>query len=167
MCDPKEVIQGLTQCTQPNEGVWCICTNPVACPYLNTECCEWHLMDDALTLLQKQQARIKELEAAQTARVMTLEEVKAIPLKRDHVWVERLVKECYREVFGKTTLFCLQKLEHFGYEDDPDDGGPSEGVFWITPTKQFYKTRWDEYGKSFVCWTFKPTDEQREAVRWE
>ena len=102
----------------------------------------------------------------QAARLMTLEEVKAIPLKRDHVWVERLVKECYREVFGKTTLFCLQKLEHFGYEDDPDDGGPSEGVFWITPTKQFYKTRWDEYGKSFVCWTFKPTDEQRKAVKW-
>ena len=102
----------------------------------------------------------------QAARLMTLEEVKAIPLKRDHVWVERLVKECYREVFGKTTLFCLQKLEHFGYEDDPDDGGPSEGVFWITPTKQFYKTRWDEYGKSFVCWTFKPTDEQRKAVPW-
>lgn len=103
----------------------------------------------------------------QAARLMTLEEVKAIPLKRDHVWVERLVKECYREVFGKTTLFCLQKLEHFGYEDDPDDGGPSEGVFWITPTKQFYKTRWDEYGKSFVCWTFKPTDEQRKAVKWD
>lgn len=63
MCDPKEVIQGLTQCTQPNEGVWCICTNPVTCPYLNTECCEWHLMDDALTLIQQQQARIAELEA--------------------------------------------------------------------------------------------------------
>lgn len=148
------------------------------CPYWGTgphgssECSA--LAADALTLIRQQaekihelQTKVHELQTVRTASVMTLEEVKAIPLKRDHVWVERLVKECYREVFGKTTLFCLQKLEHFGYEDDPDDGGPSEGVFWITPTKQFYKTRWDEYGKSFVCWTFKPTDEQMEAVKWE
>lgn len=25
----------------------------------------------------------------------------------------------------------------------------------------------DEYGKTWRCWTFRPTDEQREAAKWE
>ena len=27
--------------------------------------------------------------------------------------------------------------------------------------------RWDDYGITWRCWTFRPTDEQRQAVKWE
>lgn len=27
--------------------------------------------------------------------------------------------------------------------------------------------RWDDYGITWRCWTSRPTDEQREAVKWE
>lgn len=29
------------------------------------------------------------------------------------------------------------------------------------------KLRWEDYGKTWRCWTARPTDEQRKAVKWD
>jgi hypothetical protein len=40
---------------------------------------------------------------------------------------------------------------------------------WIAPNDQLFICATPElgYGILFVCWTSRPTDEQREAVKWE
>lgn len=109
------------------------------------------LLGDALTLIRQQRERIAELEAERTERVMTLEEVK-----------------CSEVVY----------LEDF---TEPDDGvepiirpavnieAKNGGIVMLD------SVAWDEgfifvvdseYGKTWRCWTQRPTDEQRKATPW-
>jgi hypothetical protein len=77
--------------------------------------------------------------AAQEPRVMTLEE--------------------WREWKRKP----LSQREPVYYVDNKGLGS------WIAPNDQLfiYATPELGYGILFVCWTSRPTDEQREAVKWE
>ena len=81
---------------------------------------------------------------AQEPRVMTLAEA----LAADYVYLEirlhaRLPCDC-----------CILAV-------DPDGG--------ILPLKKGFAGYLDgeEYGETWRCWTSRPTDEQREAVKWE
>jgi|GEM_PF-5515657 len=97
-------------------------------------------------------ARVEALEAAQTARVLTLEKVKGIEV-------------VYLEDFS-----------------DPDDGvepiirpavnieAKNGGIVMLdsaTWDEGFIFVVDSEYGKKWRCWTQRPTDEQREAVKWD
>lgn len=96
---------------------------------------------------QQQSARylLKKL-AEQTPRVMTLEEVKAIPYDAD-IWIET---EYY---VGKITIFAAT-INTRGLR----------GVM-VYGSHKIYD--YEAYNKLWRCWTARPTDEQRKAVPWE
>lgn len=80
----EKVCKGLETHMKPNSRC-------VGCPYPNDGMCGDQLYKDSLYLIRQQQERIKELEAAQTARVMTLEEaMEAVSKKGGFVWMEHM-----------------------------------------------------------------------------
>lgn len=146
MCDNElfeKVCKGLEVHIKPNFSC-------VECPYHNNVLCGDQLYSDALALIRQQQARIAELEAAQTARVMTLEEaIEAVSKKGGFVWIEQ-----------KSHPLCDAHVS------------PSNSIF-DCPSRKF-----KDYGKRFIpkknsfrfmwrCWTSWPTDEQREDTKWD
>jgi len=108
------------------------------------------IVEDALALIRQQHGRIAELEVAQTARVMTLEEVKRL-LPGADVWIEyhdltgwKIAAITVREIFDNGLLGELQSLR-YGF----DRYGRYNGD-WL----------------AWRCWTQRPTDEQREVTPW-
>ena len=99
---------------------------------------------DALALINAQQERIKALEAGQTARVVTPEEIK----DGESYWLSA-AKEFTRPVI------CVHR------EDDARKS-------YITFVWRFGTFSWDpeDYGKTWRCWSAQPTDDQRKAVKW-
>jgi hypothetical protein len=95
------------------------------------------LMRDALALLKEQEPR-----------VMTYDEVKALDGTESTVYVERRTKTFYNEmafvnvekVYGEDIIFHGQK-SIFGHKKK-------------------------DYGKTWRCWTSRPTDAQRMGAKW-
>lgn len=103
---------------------------------------------------EEKQAIDKAIEAltAQEPRVMTLEEVEnAIDTV---VWVDRPTVKNESELFGLIQAYSRKfkfiQIKHIEM---------NMGEHTLYP----YET----YGKEWRCWTSRPTDEQREAVKWE
>ena len=111
------------------------------------------LMKDALSTLKMQKARIAELEAALTPRVMTLEEVKGV--KRLTICAveqrSKVIKNTFNAEYGGIVTLGNENFLDFGLYGD---------------TNRYRRTE-AGYGKTWRCWTSRPTDEQREAVKWE
>ena len=82
---------------------------------------------------------------AQEARVMTLEEVNTLDWDYCYLEQERLPGKEYRGMLGKYIMNCVT--------------WPS-----ITAAKISYSS--ENYGKTWRCWTSRPTDAQREATPW-
>lgn len=146
MNNPEKVIKGLECCILRDPDDHARCSQ---CSYGSN--CVNRLKMDALTLLKSQQERIAELETAQTARVMTLEEVK----NSEVVYLEDY--------------------------SDPDDGVSSiirpainveaknGGIFMLDSIawdEGYIFNADDDYGKEWRCWTSRPTDAQQEAAKW-
>jgi len=110
------------------------------CEYSATDCTA-DLADDALSLIRQQQERIKELETAQTPRVMTLEEVSASenPFYFETGAVHEWAIGC-----------CIS----------------GDVMFLTWRNGSFGSFRIDKYNKTWRCWTQRPTEEQREATPW-
>ena len=83
---------------------------------------------------------------AQEPRVMTLEEVNALDWDYCYLEQERLPGKEYRGMLGKYIMTC---------------------VTWPSITAAKISQGMDNYGKTWRCWTARPTDAQREAVKWE
>lgn len=90
-----------------------------------------------------------ELLKAQEPRVLTLEELRSLDGTDHFVWLEDNgeyeLYDCYAEV---TTYQNNVELNTFGreVEFEPDN---------------------EEYGKTWRCWSVKPSNEKREAVPWQ
>lgn len=82
----------------------------------------------------------------QEARVMTLEEVKAFDWDYCYLEEERLLGKEYRAVCGDYALTCIT---------------------WSCVTSMRIQHGDENYGRKWRCWSAKPTDEQRNAVKWE
>jgi len=82
----------------------------------------------------------------QEPRVMTLEEVKAFDWDYCYLEEERLPGKEYRAVCGDYALTCIT---------------------WPCITSMRIQHGDDSYGRKWRCWSAKPTDEQREAVKWD
>ena len=129
------------------------------CPYnphaISNEPCANGLKFNALALILQQQERIKELEATQTARVMTLEEVKK------HYSLPPVVLDdlCWQEDY-------LQDIEPLYFDFPVED---SFAVHWrgYQSVRKYLEDWQASYGQKWRCWTQRPTDEQREAAKWE
>ena len=87
-----------------------------------------------------------ELLKDQEARVMTLDEVKAFDWDYCYLEEERLPGKEYRSVCGDYALTCIT---------------------WPCIASMRIQHGDDSYGTKWRCWSAKPTDEQRQAVKWE
>lgn len=141
--DRDKVIKGLELCLGSIDSAGC----PEECPYY--EACQKYenyavfqpLMRDALEALK-----------AQEPRVMTLEEIE--DALDTVVWVEEPQVENLADRYG-----LLEAYSHkagfvdifFGFSDPP-------------VTDRYY---YSDYGKTWRCWAYRPTDEQRKAVKWD
>ena len=138
MPDLEKVIKGLECCSQMAGEV---CRE---CPYAN-ECEEGegllagsaHLAADALSLLK-----------AQEPRVMPADEIVLSAEPSKWLWVERKGDYCAEAYKAGKTVSGLIAFE------------------CETPCAFLYCEYPGEYGKSWRCWTSRPTEEQREAVKW-
>ena len=79
-------------------------------------------------------------------RVMTLEEVNALDWDYCYLEQERLPGKEYRGMLGKHIMTC---------------------VTWPSITAAKISQSKDNYGRTWRCWTSRPTEAQREAVKWE
>ena len=79
-------------------------------------------------------------------RVMTFVEAKALDWDFCYLEQERMPGKAYRAVCGKYALTC---------------------VTWPVFTGMRTAYGDEAYNKRWRCWTAKPTDEQREAVKWD
>ena len=116
-----------------------------SCPYNdgideNVECKQkW--ADDALSLLKVQEAR-----------VMTLEEIE--DALDNVVWLDIPGAENLAD--GFSLIMAYSRKNGFVLLDSPFGDNPSQDRFEYT-----------DYNKTWRCWTARPTDEQREAVKWD
>ena len=98
-------------------------------------------------LIEAFELAVKALEE-QEPRVLTLEELRSLDGTDHFVWLEDNgeydLYDCYAEV---TTYQNNVELNTFGreVEFEPDN---------------------EEYGKTWRCWSARPTEEQRKAVKW-
>ena len=81
----------------------------------------------------------------QEARVMTLDEVKTFDWDYCYLEEERLPGKEYRSVCGKYALTCIT---------------------WPCIASMRIQHGDESYGRRWRCWSAKPTDEQRKAVKW-
>lgn len=160
-----KVIQGLSvhghDAGIPNQCEVC------GCPYSDsTAWCSHELAKDALELLQSQQREIDSLRAdleAETrenlrlaemvkpmeARVMTLEEVKANRL--EPLWLDTQDGSYFEWALWRA--YDDEDRLRFYWGDD--------GESWRVQVPP------DDYGKTWRCWTSRPTEAERKAVPWE
>ena len=82
----------------------------------------------------------------QEARLMTLNEVKAFDWDYCYLEEERLPWEEYRIVCGNYALTCIT---------------------WVYVASMRIQYGDNSYGKKWRCWSAKPTEEQRQKVKWE
>lgn len=144
MSDREKIIKGLECCHVQRNGVPPLCED---CPYMNPMegTCDAldELLGDALTLLK-----------AQEPRVMTLEELAGA--QKTPVWRE--TKRAHKDLYnGWMLAYDIQRGQGIT--------GMRQGMTEPNGRVGWYKL--DDYGKTWRCWTARPTDEQREAVKWD
>lgn len=140
MDNREKVIKGLECCTKGDEVQFC---RDEGCPYADVpDDCMGDVMRDALELLK-----------AQEPRVMTLEEVKG--MKRLTICAveqrSKVIKNTFNAEYGGIVTLGNENFLDFGLYAD---------------TNRYRRTE-AGYGKTWRCWTARPTPEQREAEPWE
>ena len=114
----------------------------IQCPLENVEphrCFHFpeELIDDIVSLLK-----------AQEARLLTLDEVMAHNNQDGCVWIQwRSNSVAASFIFTEDNW--VKVSSSYQYKEP-----------------KFTWVRNDNYGKTWICWTSRPTDEQREAVKW-
>ncbi len=137
MADREKVIRGLEYCIDP-QALCC------KCPYYNYGHCDPDkVRKDAIALLREQEARV--MDAEEVARLT--EET------YQWLWIEEIQNITWN-------LHCLRA---FVYSKHPDTG---EFYILANGYRDIVKLEGDEYGKTWRCWTSRPTEEQRKAVKW-
>ena len=118
------------------------CDDETGCPYFNVLepfDCEKQLRADAIALLKAQEPRVMTIQEVARCSMCWLEDESA-PVPAPFISMEK------RANGEKCDMFLAVKPDN----DDCE--------FWYNI---------HEYGKTWRCWTARPTDAQREAVKWE
>ena len=100
---------------------------------------------DALELINYQHEHIEAFLRDQEPRLLKLEEVKAFGWDYCYLEEERLPGKEYRAVCGNYALTCIT---------------------WPCVASMRIQHGDNSYGRKWRCWTAKPTEEQRKAVKW-
>lgn len=139
----EKVIRGLELCAydpDPGQELKEIRSCP-ECPYYRAGCSP-QLIRDALALLREQEPR-----------VMTLDEV-----RRNHEWAVWI--ECNS---SKTQNIGQYSGKVSWYNKRLSDW---ERFLTIGSDEYLFRES-DGYGKTWRCWTARPTEEQRKAAKWD
>ena len=155
MTKRAKVIAGLEKL---RDNVGCIDVHDAdckTCPYKDVDGCCNAIITDALALLKAQEqevvnltTKVAELQTfVREPRVMTREEVEAMPY--GHVLIETDKNGSLRWL--DALMFC--KNANFSFDFITLEGRA--------------RLLGAEYNREWRCWTSRPTDEQREAVKWE
>jgi hypothetical protein len=145
--DRVKVIKGLECCEKVDN-----CGN---CPY-DVECAkrDFALTRDAIALLREQEPR-----------TLTVEEVKRIGADNHGSFKNDGPTVMWLEEFGKQFPLHVVILK---WDEDDWQGEPNNIVnVYYFGTDEFDQFSLTDYNKAWRCWTHKPTDEQREAVKWD
>ena len=145
----EKVINALIGCSNIQSGFTSAVYVCPTCLYGRDDgqpCESLHLlMEDALAMLK-----------AQTPRVMTLDEVESAYEKQEPVWLDvKDVPVSNYIVIGYRLMHKTRKGHEMAYELI----GAS-----IVSEKSYGVSM---YGKKWRCWTSRPTEKQREAVKWD
>jgi len=129
----EKVILGIENCIKTDSVTECRKTE---CPFIacRESCLEW-LLRSALSLLKEQEARL-----------LTLDEAKALPCDTD-IWIE------YLNIFNEPVTYAATICHN------------TKLYFTHRPADVLY--HWYDYEKGFVIWLGRPTEEQQKAVNWE
>ena len=137
MPDLEKVIYGIERC---------LCHVPDACrdcgyDEKSYDECEKELMRDALSLLKAQEPKVMTLEEVKNSEVVYLEDY-ADP----DDGVSPIIRPAINVEVKNGGIFMLDSISC------------EEGYIFSVD---------DDYGKFWRCWTSRPTDEQRKAVKWD
>lgn len=131
----------------------------MSCPYYNASHVRFEETKAAIivglqTENEKLKAKIRELENDTSPMVMTLEE-----LLDKQEFSEDTRPVWFEYVHGNVKAVVLLYTE---YREDED-------TVTMIGTGAYVHESWiqGEYGKTWRCWTSKPTDEQRKTVKWD
>lgn len=146
MADLEKVIKGLECCKQSSQYEYVDSCDARGCPYLNIGDCIETLCKDALELLKEQMPRVMtadDIALIKTGDVLVLEQ---------------------RNPNAIVNAILVQSISHDGYDD--------EHIIEVLQVVTAYTVGeanlgCDYYNKTWRCWTSRPTDEQRKAVKWE
>lgn len=138
MPDRENVIKGLECCLGDTRAdLPNLCT---ICPYA-------HGSYATQTCGKKLREDALALLKAQEPRVMTLGQVRD---EADHMYLEKHSKT------GSDLYGCAIRGDWDGY-----------GIELLMSEYDTARERWSDYGKTWRCWTSRPTDKQREATAWK
>lgn len=144
MSDREKIIKGLECCRIQQNEVPPICE---ACPYADDA---WGTCEDMSGLLNDAYEMLK----AQEPRVMKLHEI-GNALKMP-IWKE--TKSAHKDLYTGWVL---------AYDIQTGLGITGTRLGMSEPSGRMVWYKLDDYGKTWRCWTARPTDEQRKAARWE
>lgn len=111
------------------------------CPYLGDSPCEIHLITDTIALLKEQEPHV--LTIAQ------LEEALDTVVWLDIPGAENLAD-------GYALIMAYSHKHECMFFDSPFGDNPSQD-----------RLEYSSYGKLWRCWDRRPTEDQRQAVKWE
>ena len=99
---------------------------------------------------------IPPVQPVPVARVMTFEEIEAIA-EPAPVYLEE------KDEDGWVIIRCIRRV----YNEDEDTSFAVFGTYLDNIDEiEPYELNLFSYGETWRCWTYRPTDEQREAVKW-
>lgn len=99
------------------------------------------------------------LKKAQGPRLMTIDEARSIA-PGTVVWeVERYEDENFNSIPGQPFPVCVESVGQYKFMGDDQ---PTEAFFFAAGMD-----RVDFYGRDYVFWTDRPSEEQMEGVEWE
>ena len=138
----EELIQQMEICAGTING-----EHPYECPkdcqMRQVDFYTMYIIKDALELLKEQEARVLTVEEL-TDRLKT-------PILKE-------TKSSHKDLYnGWVLAYDLQKGQGITTGLRLGMAEPSGRVVWY---------RMDDYGKTWRCWTKKPTDERKKAVKW-
>ena len=151
----EKARKGLRACVG-SECIEC----PKSCPYYEPCMSDamrvyMPMMNDVLTEYERMMEQIKALEAARIPRLMTLEEIRALPLGAV-IWLEYKVVD--EDGYTDISLHPVMRSVCCG-DAVLCDGESQTEIDTITLEPE-------ECGIMERYWSARPTDEQREAVAW-
>jgi len=163
MADIEKAIKGL-QVHADGCGYRSHYCDAMGCPYrYGDESCDIEEMcRDAIALMKEQQKMYWTLEhdwrmcrkllKEQEPKVLTVDQLE--DALDTVVWLETPVSENLAD--GYSLIMAYSHKYGYMIFDSPFGDNPSQD-----------KLEYSEYGKSWRCWDKRPTDEQRQAVKWE